>query len=233
MKMKLGNLDVEMIHHDPIIFTVASIVSEPECNHLKNLAFKDMKRSTVSGFDKENQKRNLLDGRRTSSDCWIGHSHDEITEEVGNRIADLVQLPLVHAESFQVVYYQSTQEYQAHLDTFDPSIKEYSYYLKNGGQRIITALLYLNDVEEGGETNLNSGFSFFDVGAGVSFNYAKGESNIAAHDMFIVNVGFAFHHLNRSELTFSTIDNWYPKLVAPHSVVKPVKSDATIFFIPP
>ena len=24
--------------------------------------------------------------------------------------------------------------------------------------------------------------------------------------MFIVNVGFAFHHLNRSELTFSTID---------------------------
>ena len=65
-----------------------------------------------------------------------------------------------------------------------------------------------------GETNLNSGFSFFDVGAGVSFNYAKGESNIAAHDMFIVNVGFAFHHLNRSELTFSTIDNWYPKLVA-------------------
>ena len=151
--MKLGNLEVEMIHHDPIIFTVASIVSEPECNHLKNLAFKDMKRSTVSGFDKENQKRNLLDERRTSSDCWIEHSHDEITEEVGNRIADLVQLPLVHAESFQVVYYQSTQEYQAHFDTFDPSINEYSYYLKNGGQRIITALVYLNDVDEGGETS--------------------------------------------------------------------------------
>ncbi len=65
-----------------------------------------------------------------------------------------------------------------------------------------------------GETNLSNGFSFFDVATGVSFNYAKGESNIAAHDMFIVNLGFAFHHLNRSELTFSTIDRLYPKLVA-------------------
>ena len=153
MKIELGHLDIEMVHHDPIIFTVAGILSESECNHFKSLASSNMKRSTVSGFDKENQKRNLLDERRTSSDCWIEHSHDEITKEVGNRIADLVQLPLVHAESFQVVYYQSTQEYQAHLDTFDPSINEYSYYLKNGGQRIITALVYLNDVDEGGETS--------------------------------------------------------------------------------
>ena len=65
-----------------------------------------------------------------------------------------------------------------------------------------------------GEYNLNNGFSFFDVGTGVTFNYAQPESNIAAHDMFIVNVGFSFQHLNRSELAFSTVDGLYPKIVA-------------------
>ena len=153
MKMELGHLDIEMVHHDPIIFTVAGILSESECNHIKSLALRNMKRSTVSGFDKENKKRNLLDDRRTSSDSWIGHSEDDITLEVGNRLADLVQLPINQAESFQVIHYQLEQEYQAHHDTFDPSNKDYAYYLQNGGQRIITVLVYLNDVEEGGETN--------------------------------------------------------------------------------
>ena len=153
MKIELGHLDIEMVHHDPIIFSVAGILSESECSHFKSLALSNMKRSTVSGFDKENKKRNLLDDRRTSSDSWIGHSEDDITLEVSNRLADLVQLPINQAESFQVIYYQHNQEYQAHHDTFDPSNKDYAYYLQNGGQRIITVLVYLNDVEEGGETN--------------------------------------------------------------------------------
>ena len=38
------------------------------------------------------------------------------------------------------------------MDTFDPNNQGYSPYLKNGGQRVVTALAYLNDVIEGGET---------------------------------------------------------------------------------
>lgn len=153
MKLKLGNYEVDMACHDPIVFTVDGILSDKECEHFKKIAAKNMKRSKVSGVNETTNQRNLLDERRTSSNCWISHAQDKITEEVGKRISELVQQPLSHAEAFQVLHYSDNQEYQAHVDTFDPSIKEYSYYLENGGQRIITALGYLSDVDEGGETS--------------------------------------------------------------------------------
>jgi len=94
-----------------------------------------------------------LDNRRTSSNCWVGHTQDSVTLAVANRIAELVQIPSSHAESFQVLHYEDSQEYQPHLDTFDPDDKGYLPYLKNGGQRVVTAIAYLSDVIKGGETN--------------------------------------------------------------------------------
>ena len=153
MKIELDNFNIEILHHDPIIFTVEGVMSELECEHFKRMASRDLKRSLVSGFDKDKNKRGLLDQRRTSRHYWLSHSNDKITKQVANRISELVQVPLTHAEAFQVLHYTDTQEYQAHYDTFDPSVKEYAHYLKNGGQRIITAIGYLNDVEKGGETS--------------------------------------------------------------------------------
>ena len=51
MKIELGNFKIEMIYHDPVIYTVESILSDVECEHFKELASKDMKRSLVSGMD--------------------------------------------------------------------------------------------------------------------------------------------------------------------------------------
>jgi len=152
MKLELANLKVEMLHHDPIVYTVEGIISDSECKHFIETSSKKVRRSLVSGFDQEKNKRGLLDNRRTSSSCWISHIHDEITQGLAERISELVNIPLSRAESFQVLHYADKQEYQPHLDTFDPSVKEYSHYLENGGQRILTAIGYLNDVIEGGET---------------------------------------------------------------------------------
>ena len=52
MKLKLGNYNIEMIHHDPTIFTVEGILRDDECLHFRDIASKNMKRSLVSGFDK-------------------------------------------------------------------------------------------------------------------------------------------------------------------------------------
>ena len=121
MKLELGNFSIEMLYHDPIIFTVEGVLSDSECEHFRKIATKSMQRSMVSGFDKERNKRGLLDDRRTSYHCWVSHSHDQITKEVGYRISELVQVPLSHAESYQVIHYDETEEYQPHFDTFDPS----------------------------------------------------------------------------------------------------------------
>lgn len=153
MKLEIGNFNIQMLHHDPMVYTVEGVLSDIECDHFMKIAEHDMKRSLVSGLDEEKNKRGLLDKRRTSSNCWVSHSFDDTTRKVGERISKLVQIPVSHAEEYQVLHYVNDQEYQPHLDTFDPSVKEFSHYLNNGGQRIITALAYLNDVEEGGETS--------------------------------------------------------------------------------
>ena len=87
MKLELANLKVEMLHHDPIVYTVEGIISDSECKHFIETSSKKVRRSLVSGFDQEKNKRGLLDNRRTSSSCWISHIHDEITA--------LVALPTV------------------------------------------------------------------------------------------------------------------------------------------
>lgn len=47
----------------------------------------------------------------------------------------------------QILHYQPTEKYQPHYDYFHDDVN-----VANGGQRIATVLLYLTDVEEGGET---------------------------------------------------------------------------------
>jgi hypothetical protein len=43
--------------------------------------------------------------------------------------------------------WQASEEYRPHFDYFHDSVN-----IRNGGQRIATMLMYLSDVEEGGET---------------------------------------------------------------------------------
>ena len=63
------------------------------------------------------------------------------------------EIPLENAEKFQVVYYGETNEYRAHYDSWDHDGSEKTLRcIKYGGPRIVTALLYLSDVEEGGST---------------------------------------------------------------------------------
>ena len=57
-----------------------------------------------------------------------------------------------NAESYQIVYYTGGTQYNDHHDAFNDETDEGRKHLKRGGQRIYTAIAYLNDVEEGGAT---------------------------------------------------------------------------------
>ena len=152
MKIALGNYEMELIHHDPKLYSIKGVITQQECKHFQEISSAFMKRSTVSAINKNKDKEGALDKRRTSTNCWVKHDHSEITLSVGKRIAELIQLPLENAESYQVLHYGSAQEYQPHMDTFDPNTDLGKSYLGSSGQRIITVLCYLNDVSEGGST---------------------------------------------------------------------------------
>eukprot|EP00850_Spirogloea_muscicola_P010844 SM000065S20193 [mRNA] locus=s65:212497:213824:- [translate_table: standard] len=84
---------------------------------------------------------------RTSSGTFLPRAANPIIEGIERRIAEFTFVPREQGEGLQVLHYEEGQKYEAHYDYFHDNVNT-----RNGGQRIATVLMYLTDVEEGGET---------------------------------------------------------------------------------
>lgn len=134
---------VEVLSLDrPRAFLYHGFLSPAECDHLVAISRGGLHKSGV--VDAETGGSTLSD-IRTSSGSFIGRGFDDITRGVERRIAAWSQVPEEHGEAIQVLRYELGQEYRAHFDYF---------FHKQGmaNNRVATVLLYLSDVEEGGET---------------------------------------------------------------------------------
>jgi prolyl 4-hydroxylase len=136
---------------EPLVLTMEDCLTQEECDHMIRISKPVMKKSLVSYASK-----GVESAGRTSHNAWIQHGHDEITKSIGEKIAKIVGLPLENAEAFQVIYYDTNAEYRSHYDSWEHNGSEKTLRcMKYGGARLKTALVYLNDVEEGGSTKLN------------------------------------------------------------------------------
>eukprot|EP00899_Mesostigma_viride_P000751 jgi/Mesvir1/10677/Mv13768-RA.1 len=104
----------------------------------------------------DNESGNSVpDSVRTSSGAFLARGQDPVVVRIEKRIADVTHIPAENGEGLHVLRYQSTQKYDAHFDYFhDPK------NVQNGGNRLATVLMYLTDVEEGGETLFPSARGF-------------------------------------------------------------------------
>ena len=142
---------METILDEPRISIQNNLITDEECEHFITVGkLNNMQQSKVSG-----QKSGLHSAGRTGKTCWIQHGYDETTLRVAERISKIVNIPLENAEAFQIIYYGVTEEYRTHYDCWlhDNSEKS-NRVMKRGGQRLITALCYLNTVESGGGTRM-------------------------------------------------------------------------------
>ena len=137
---------------EPLVYYVDGILDKEECEHLIEISKNKLQQALVSG-----EKTGFKSSGRTGKNCWIPHNTSETSLNIALKISNLVDKPLENAESFQVIHYSKNQKYEYHYDAFplDKSEKA-KRCLKNGGQRILTALIYLNDVEKGGETGFKN-----------------------------------------------------------------------------
>src|SRR5262249_14617584 len=88
---------------------------------------------------------------RTSETCDLD-GRDPLVAEVDNKIADLLDLPLATSEPIQGQRYAPGQEFKPHTDTFEPGGYDFYVHTAERGQRTWTAMVYLNEPEEGGAT---------------------------------------------------------------------------------
>ncbi|MFD1021080.1 2OG-Fe(II) oxygenase [Thalassobacillus hwangdonensis] len=122
---------------DPMIAILGNVVSNEECEALIRLSETRMKRSKIGAGHQVNEMR-------TSSSTFL--DEDEITSRIEKRIAQIMNVPVTHGEGLHILNYKPGQEYKAHFDYF----KSKSTTMNN--PRISTLVIYLNDVESGGET---------------------------------------------------------------------------------
>ncbi|MCD7456910.1 putative prolyl 4-hydroxylase 6 [Datura stramonium] len=75
------------------------------------------------------------------------NTDDEVVANVEARIAAWTFLPKENGESIQILHYEHGQKYEPHFDYFHDKVNQ-----ELGGHRVATVLMYLSDVEKGGET---------------------------------------------------------------------------------
>jgi prolyl 4-hydroxylase len=98
-----------------------------------------MNRSKIGSVREEN-------AIRTSSSVFLPEDAHEVVTRVEKRVSQIMGIPVEHGEGLQILNYQIGQEYKAHYDYFSASSRPVN------NPRISTLVMYLNDVEHGGET---------------------------------------------------------------------------------
>ena len=124
---------------EPLVVVLENVLSEEECDELIFLSKNKVQRSKV-GVSRE------VSDIRTSSGAFIEEDENPLIETIEMRISTIMNIPIEHGEGLHILRYTPGQEYKAHLDYFSANSKAAS------NNRISTLVMYLNDVEEGGET---------------------------------------------------------------------------------
>ena len=92
---------------------------------------------------------------RTSETCDLDRQ-DPVVAMVDAAISALLGIPLDRAEPIQGQRYAPGQEFKPHTDTFEPAKADYYVHCADTGNRSWTAMIYLNEPDEGGATRFKA-----------------------------------------------------------------------------
>jgi len=128
-----------------------NFLTAEEADHIISLAKPTMARSTVVDSDTGSS---VLDPIRTSQGTFLSRYQDAVVRDIEDRMAHWTHLPATYGEDLQVLRYEAGQKYEEHWDWFEQEeLKKMDE--SDLTNRIATILIYLSDVEEGGETSFS------------------------------------------------------------------------------
>jgi prolyl 4-hydroxylase len=126
-------------------YIINNIITEDEAKYIIYNASSKFDESTILGQVVDHDIRK-------SKTAWLHKNDDTVILTIMLRIANIVNLPLENAESLQVVRYEPNGYYKEHHDSCCDNTEICNDFIKRGGQRIKTVLIYLNDDFEEGST---------------------------------------------------------------------------------
>jgi len=171
------NIAVLMKLEKPRAILFGNVLSHDECDQLIALSKTQLLRSGVVDHQTGNTE---LHEHRTSSGTFFHRGTTPLIAMIDKRLAALMQVPESHGEGLQILNYQIGGEYRPHYDYFRPDAPGSAKHLARGGQRTATLIIYLNDVDGGGETIFpRNGLSIVPAkGSAIYFSYANAENQL-------------------------------------------------------
>ncbi|MEO1002343.1 MAG: 2OG-Fe(II) oxygenase [Cyanobacteria bacterium J06638_7] len=125
------------------IYEIPGLLSRRDCRTLIETIDRHLQRSTTVGG---------ISDHRTSQTCSLSRWEPELVSKIDNRCSQLIGLDPVYSEPLQGHRYEPGQSYGGHVDWFSAKSPGGGAHLERLGQRTWTVMIYLNAVDEGGQT---------------------------------------------------------------------------------
>lgn len=158
-----SSIPFQVLSWKPRALYFPNFATKEQCELIMALVKKNLAPSSLAlrkGETVENTK-----DIRTSSGTFVSANEDKsgTLDFIEEKIAKATMIPRSHGEAFNVLRYEIGQKYNCHYDVFNP--EEYG---PQKSQRVASVLLYLSNVEEGGETmfpfensqNIGTGYDY-------------------------------------------------------------------------
>jgi prolyl 4-hydroxylase len=127
-----------------MVLEISDFISADHCDNLIELAQVQLTKTTTLGKE--------IDGYRTAEGAWLTSNIGHVSL-LRKMVSEYTLLPEENMEGTHIVKYEIGGEYKVHHDFFHPGENYYEKEVTNrGGQRVKTALIYLNNEFTGGET---------------------------------------------------------------------------------
>ena len=160
---KLGEQVSERLDADPEayrvpvdkaeLFAIADFLTQAECTRMMAMIDDVARPSELFDEAYDDKYRTSYSGDVDSADSFV--------RMIERRLSDLIGIDISWGESVQGQRYEPGQEFREHCDWFHTTADYWKSEIKRGGQRSWTAMVFLNEVEQGGETEFpNLGVRF-------------------------------------------------------------------------
>jgi prolyl 4-hydroxylase len=147
-----GQAPPARVAHDvPRVMTVQQLLPAAICDWIIGQSKGRLVRAEVTD---PKTGRTIMGSTRTNRVANFGLGETSLLNLlIQTRIASVIGAPLAMMEAFAVLNYRPGEEASEHHDYLDPAVPAYAADIARLGQRVATALVYLNDDYEGGETD--------------------------------------------------------------------------------